>query len=73
MFNDSTILFATAAFGGLLGLAALVVDVSGVAAVLCGMVFGLAALCLFTGWRFLSASPLTRYRDRQQSSDARFQ
>jgi hypothetical protein len=65
MLNDSTILLATGAVGGLLGFAAVLVDVSGVAAVLCGLVFGLAALCLFTGWRSLGANPLQRYRDRQ--------
>ena len=73
MRNDSTILFSTGAVGGLLGFAALLADVSGVAAVLCGLVFALAALCLFTGWRFLDVSPLARYRDRQRSSDTRFE
>jgi len=73
MRNDSTILFSTGAVGALLGFAALLADVSGVAAVLCGLVFGLAALCLFTGWRFLTASPLARYRERQRPSDTRFQ
>jgi hypothetical protein len=73
MLNDSTILFATGAVGALLGFAAVLVDVSGVAAVLCGMVFGMAALCLFTGWRFLSASPLPRRGDRHPPDGTRFQ
>ena len=68
MRNDSTILLMTGAIGGLLGLAALLADVSGVAAVLCGLVFALAALCLVTGWRFMSESPLTRYRERRSAS-----
>jgi hypothetical protein len=73
MRNDSTILFSTGAAGGLLGFAALLADVSGVAAVLCGLVFALAALCLFTGWRFLNASPLARYRERSRPDDTQFQ
>jgi hypothetical protein len=71
MRSDSMILIWTGVLGGLLGLAAVLVDVSGVAAVLCGLVFALAALCLFTGLRFLNASPLARYRERQH--DTRFE
>jgi hypothetical protein len=73
MRSDSTILLSTGTLGALLGFAALLADVSGVAAVLCGLVFALAALCLFTGWRLLTESALTRYRERQRPSDTRFQ
>jgi hypothetical protein len=64
------ILIWTGIVGGMLGLAAVLADVSGVAAVLCGLVFALAALCLVTGLRFLNESPLARYRQRQRSGDA---
>ena len=73
MRNGSTILLSTGAVGSLLGLAALLADVRGVAAVLCGLVFALSALCLFTGWRFLSESPLTRYRERRRMRGTSFQ
>src|SRR5688572_5261318 len=48
MRSESMILIWTGIVGGMLGLAAVLADVSGVAAVLCGLVFALAALCLFT-------------------------
>ena len=62
---DGFVLFATGIAGGLLGCAALLAEVQGVGAVLCALVFALAALCLFSGWRFWSASPVTRYRRRR--------
>jgi hypothetical protein len=73
MRSDSMILIWTGIVGGMLGLAAVLADVSGVAAVLCGLVFALAALCLFTGLRFLSESPLTRYRERHRLRDTPFE
>jgi membrane-associated phospholipid phosphatase len=65
MRSDSLILISTGVIGALLGFAALLAGVSGIAAVLCGLVFALAALCLFTGWRFWSARPLAHYREPQ--------
>lgn len=75
MRSDSMILIWTGLLGGLLGLAAVVAEVDGVAAILCGLVFALAALCLLTGLRFRSQSPLARYRERQrvQLRDAGFE
>ena len=73
MRSDSMILIWTGIIGGMLGLAAMLADVSGVAAVLCGLVFALAALCLFTGLRFLSESPLARYRERHRLRDTPFE
>jgi len=70
---DRLILLCTGAIGVLLGLAALLADVSGVAAVLCGLVFALAALCLFTGWRFWDGSNLTDYRPPQRVQDTHFE
>ncbi|RPI42641.1 MAG: hypothetical protein EHM59_17360 [Betaproteobacteria bacterium] len=61
---DSYLLLAAGAAGSLLGLAALVTGVQGIAAVLCALVFGAAATCLYVGWRFWTDSPLTRYRQR---------
>ncbi|MGH8663289.1 MAG: hypothetical protein ACREUX_03395 [Burkholderiales bacterium] len=73
MRSDSMILIGTGVVGGILGLAALLADVTGVAAILCGLVFALAALCLFTGLRFMTASPLARYRARHRLRDTTFE
>jgi hypothetical protein len=73
MRSESMILIWTGIVGGMLGLAAVLADVSGVAAVLCGLVFALAALCLFTGLRSLSESPLARYRERQRLRHTHFE
>lgn len=73
MQSDSIILIGTGVIGVLLGLAALLADVSGVAAVLCGLVFALAALCLFTGLRIWNASPLVRYRQRRRLERAGYE
>jgi hypothetical protein len=73
MLSDSIILIGTGVVGAMLGSAAVLADVSGVAAVLCGLVFALAALCLFAGLRFMSASPLARYRARHRPRDSRFE
>ena len=72
MLSDSIILMGTGVFGAILGFAAVLADVSGVAAVLCGLVFALAAMCLFTGLRFLNASPLARYRARHRLRNSNF-
>jgi hypothetical protein len=64
MHHESILLFGTGGVGLLLGLAALAAGVHGIAAVLCSLVFALAALCLFTGWRYWSHSPLRNYRAR---------
>ncbi|MCC6531732.1 MAG: hypothetical protein IT531_04220 [Burkholderiales bacterium] len=61
MRSDSITLFITGAIGAVLGFAALLAGVQGVGAILCGLVFAIAALCLLTGWRFWCGSPLTRY------------
>jgi hypothetical protein len=73
MRSESMILIGTGIVGGILGFAAVLADVSGVAAILCGLVFALAALCLFTGLRFMSASPLARYRTRHRLRDTTFE
>ena len=69
MQNESNLLVGTGAVGLLFGLAALAAGVQGVATILCGLVFALAALCLYTGWRYAAQSPaqspLARYRVRQ--------
>jgi hypothetical protein len=65
MYNESTLLVGTGAVGLLYGLAALAAGVQGVAMILCGLVFVLAALCLYNGWRYAAQSPLARYRIRQ--------
>ena len=61
---ESVLLLGSGAFGALLGLAAWVTGVHGVGAVLCALVFGTAAACLYTGWRYWTGSPLTGYRAR---------
>ena len=66
MRYDSLLLFVAGATGSVLGLAALVTGVQGVAAVLCGLVFAIAAMCVYTGWRFWTESPLNRYRARRR-------
>jgi membrane protein implicated in regulation of membrane protease activity len=66
MYNESTLLLGTGAVGLLFGLAALAAGVQGVATILCGLVFALAALCLYHGWRYAAQSPLARYRIRQR-------
>ena len=63
---DSLLLAVAGGFGGMLGLAAMMTGVQGVAAVLCGLVLAIAATCLYTGWRFWTQSPLTRYRERRR-------
>jgi hypothetical protein len=65
MQSESILLLGTGGMGLLLGLAALAAGVHGIAAVLCSFVFALAALCLFTGWRYWSQSPLRHYRARE--------
>jgi hypothetical protein len=65
VLSESMVLFGTGGAGLLFGLAALAAGVQGVAAVLCSFVFALAALCLFTGWRYWSQSPLRHYRLRE--------
>jgi hypothetical protein len=65
MRYDSVLLMVAGGAGGLFGLAALVTGVHGVAAVLCALVFAIAAACLYMGWRFWTASPLVRFRQRQ--------
>lgn len=62
MRNESVMMFTTGAFAGLLGSLAVLAEVDGVAAVLCSIVFAIAAACLFTGWRFYARSPLARFR-----------
>lgn len=68
MQNQGTLLIGTGGVGLLFGFAALAAGVHGVAAILCSLVFSLAALCLFSGWRHWSQSPLTRYRARRLQS-----
>ena len=68
MYKESTLLVGTGAVGLLFGLAALAAGVQGVATILCGLVFALAALCLYHGyhgWRYAAQTPLARYRIRQ--------
>ncbi len=73
MRSDSLILISTGAIGALLGIAALLAGVSGIAAVLCGLVFALAALCLFTGWRFWAERALPRDHGRHRVHYTRFE
>jgi len=65
MRYDSVLLFTAGSTGCLFALVTVVVGVEGVAAVLCALVFAIAAACLYTGWRLWTDSPLTRYRERR--------
>lgn len=65
MHSESILLLCTGGVGLLFGLASVAAGVHGIAAVLCSFVFALAALCLFTGWRYWSQSPLRHYRARE--------
>jgi membrane protein implicated in regulation of membrane protease activity len=65
MYSESVLLLGSGGIGLMFGGAALAAEVHGVAAVLCGLVFALAALCLLTGWRYWSQSALVRYRARR--------
>ncbi len=69
MHSDGLVLLITGGIGCLLGLAAMLADVSGVGAVLWGLVFSLAALCLFAGWRFWSAPQVERFHEREHGHD----
>jgi hypothetical protein len=69
--HESFLLLGSGAAGGLLGLAAWVTGVQGVGAVLCALVFGIAAACLYTGWRYWTMSPLIRYRARHSQASPR--
>ena len=71
MRYESVLLFGSGAVGGLLGLAAWVTGVQGIGAVLCALVFAIAAACLYTGWRYWTVSPLTRYRARHIPASSR--
>ena len=65
MHKESNLLVGTGVVGLLCGLAAVAAGVQGVATILCSFVFALAALCLYTGWRYAAQSPLARYRARE--------
>ena len=67
---DSLMLFAAGVTGAVLGLAVLASGVHGVAAVLCGFVLVIAAMCIYTAWRFWTDSPLNRYRERRRMAVA---
>jgi membrane-associated phospholipid phosphatase len=65
---DSVLLLLSGVAGSVLGAAALIAGVHGVGAVLCALVFAIAAACLYVGWRFWAESPLTRFRQRQAAA-----